>query len=140
MALTFDFYADAGLTTPIVSLVQFLQAAASPVAADKVVYFGSPTAGRVARCLADPGVDPILVSVVDANAGSGVPATAVKLALSAGGLAGATGGAALSLGVAVNGGVVNAVPIHLRVLDPTHVVAVHTDLSISTSELGEYAA
>lgn len=138
MALTFGFFLDAALTTPIASAPQFVQAVTSPTPADKVVYFGSPTAGRVAKRESNPGTDPILVSASDSSSGTGSPASDVKLALTAGGLASATGGAALNIGTTVEGGAVNAVPIHIRVTDSTHVAALNTDLSIVASTIAEF--
>lgn len=137
--LTFGFYLDPALTTPVAARPQFVQAASSPVAEDKVVYFGSPNAGRIAKAASDPGVDAIAVSIVDSASGAGSPAGDVRLALSAGGLATATPSAPLSLGVDVAGGVAEAVPVYLRVLDSTHTLGRHTDLSISCNLIAEFA-
>lgn len=43
------------------------------------------------------------------------PTTEIKLALSSGGLAGATAGAALALGTTLTSGVANAVPVYIRI-------------------------
>lgn len=44
MAISFGFFTDPALTTPIVSRPQWVQALTGPTPADKVVYFGSPLA------------------------------------------------------------------------------------------------
>lgn len=54
------------------------------------------------------------------------PATEIKLALSAGGLSGATGGAALNVATTVEGGSGNAVEIHIRVTNTVTNVANNT--------------
>ena len=87
-------------------------------------------ADRTLRAAANPGVDPIVLSVVDAGAGTGSPATDVTLALDPT-FAGRTAGAALTLGVQISGGVAAAVPIYVQVHDSTHAIAVNTDLSLT---------
>lgn len=52
------------------------------------------------------------------------PITEIKLAASSGGLAGATGGAALNIGTSLTSGVVNAVEINIRI---TNTVAILSD-------------
>lgn len=140
MATTFTFFSDPALTTPLAAPVQFAQDKDSPVAVDKVVYFGSAVASRFAQAASDPGIDPIVISVVDANAGTGSPATDVKLALSSVGLDTAVAGAALSLPAQVDSGALGAVEIHIRVLDSTHTVGIKTDLSLASNVLAEFAA
>ena len=139
MALTFGFYSDAALTTPLAARLPFVQAVSTPVAVDRVIYFGSPLTGRVCKAVSDPGVDPVVISITDANAGTGSPATDVKLALTSGGLSTATGGASLSLPATIDGGVAGAKAIYIRVLDSTHVGAVNNDLGLLTNALEEYA-
>ena len=104
-----------------------------------MVYFGSPLAGHVCQAESAPGVDPVTVNVVDAASGSGSPASNVYLALTAGDLDTAVGGAPLDLPAAIEGGVANALAIHIRVLDTTHASGVHADLSLETNALGEWA-
>lgn len=138
MALSFGFFSDPALTTPFAGRLSFFQDAQAPVGDDKVIYLGSPDPVKVLRAASDPGVDPITLTVADSAAGSGSPAGDVRLALSAGELASATGGAALSLGVQINGGAANAVAIHVRVLDSTGVSALNQDLSLLTNNLREF--
>lgn len=137
MAITFKFYSDAALTTAITAPLAFSQSTPSPTANDKVVYLGSVASGKTAEAASDPGVDPILVSIIDAASGSGSPATDVKLAATSGGLATATAGAPLNIGTQILSGSANAVEIHIRVLDSTGIVATNTDLSLETNYLVE---
>ncbi len=140
MPLSFGFFSDPALTTPVSARLQFVQDVAAPAAADKCIYFGSPLPGRVCKAASAPGVDPVTVSVSDASPGAGSPAGDVKLALSSGGLAAATGGAALSLPATVASGVAAAIAIHIRVLDSTGSSGVHVDLGVTTNALKEYTA
>lgn len=63
--------------------------------------------------------------------------TEIKLALTNGGLAAATAGAALSIGTVVLGGSANAVPVHVRIDDATAVVGAASELSIRTNNTHE---
>lgn len=138
MAITYGFFLDPALTTPIVSRLQFVHGVTGPAAVDKRIYFGSPIPGRLARATSAPGIDPITVGIVDAAPGTGLPASTVRLALSAAGLESATPGAALALPVEVAGGPGNAVPIYLRVLQSGQPAGVSIDLSIAVSSVSEY--
>lgn len=140
MALSFAFYSDAALTTPVAARLPFVQAVVDPVAVDRVLHFGSPRAGRICQASSNPGVDPVVISVADAEAGAGSPAGDVRLALSAGGLDAATGGAPLTLPETINGGVSGAIAVHVRVLDSTHASGVYNDLSLTTNTLREAPA
>lgn len=135
MATSFKFFHDAALTQEITSgnpltATQETGGALGPV--DKTIYFGSTTAGTKVQAVSNPGVDPIVIDIVDANAGTGAPDTEIKLALSSGALASATGGASLSLSHTVNSGVANAVPIYTRRTSALTVAGVYTDVSLTT--------
>jgi hypothetical protein len=52
-------------------------------------YLGNADGGYIFQAASDPGVDPITLSVVDAVPASGQPASAIKLATTQAGLAGA---------------------------------------------------
>lgn len=58
--------------------------------------------------------------------------TEIKLALSNSGLASAIAGASLAIGTVINGGVANAVPVHLRIDDATAIVGTASELGIVT--------
>lgn len=130
---TFGFFADAGLTTPVTSLRHY-----STALGDRLVYFGSPATGKTLQDAEAPGVDPVMVSVVDAATGAGLPASAIKLAATSGGLAGATPGAALSLGVLVASGAANAKTVHVRFDTSAGTVPNdYTDLSLAVQSVIE---
>lgn len=139
MALSFKFFADPALTTPLLGSLAFVQESAGPVAADCVLYFGSRAVGKVLQAISNPGVDNIVLSIADAAPAGGSPAASVKLALSAGGLDTAVGGAALALGAELLSGLDNALAIHVRVLDSTGVAGVNSDLSVSMNAVGEFS-
>lgn len=69
--------------------------------------------------------------------------TEIKLALTSGGLAGATAGAALNLGTSIDSGVANAVEIHVRVTNAVTTVSNNTDdpeLAVNINSVTERAA
>jgi len=126
--MSFELYSDSGLTT--LAPVRLVQTAdEAPAAVTGVMYLGSTNAALTLQAASDPGVDALVLSVVDANALTGAAATAVKLALSSGGLTSATGGAPLTLSHTVLGGTGNAVPIHYKFEPQTLDQGVYTDLS-----------
>lgn len=140
MALSFGFYSDPALTTPVASRLTFAQAVADPVAVDRAIWFGSPLSGRICQAASDPGTDPVTITIVDANSGAGSQPEDVRLALTSGDLDTATGGAPLALPATINGGVTGAVAVFIRVLDSTHASGVHNDLSLVTNTLREAVA
>ena len=137
MAITFQFYSDAALTTLASVPLTFSQTEPTPTPEDKVVYFGSVASGKTIEATSDPGVDQIAISIVDSAPGSGSPATDIKLSLTLGGLASATAGAPLNLGTQVLSGTSNAKSIYIRVLDSTGTVGTNTDLSLQTNNVTE---
>lgn len=126
---SFMFYTDVGLTTPLSGTLDFAQSVDGSTGAQvATLYFGSTAAGRTLRAASNPGVDALVLAVVDGATG-GSPAGDVKLSLEPT-FAGRTGGASLGLGVQINSGVANAVPIYVRVQDSTSTIGVNTDLSL----------
>lgn len=119
----FRFFSDPALTAPLTSLPLANLVGAGPVPA--VIYFGNPVAGTVLSG------DPITVSVVDAQTGSGLPATAVRVALSEGDLESA--GQSVSLGATLLAGVDGAVAIWLLADTGAAAAGWYTDLTITTS-------
>lgn len=111
---TFKFYKDSGLVEEFNPVSDVIGPVSNPPQ-DFVLYFGSTDAANKAVAKTNPGTDPIVVSIVDADPGNDLETTDVKLATTNGGLAGATGGASLDLPATVNGGVGNQVEIHIRV-------------------------
>lgn len=66
MAITFQFYTDAGLTVPYSGLSQFAhQSDLSDGDQDIVLYFGSQISGRELEAQSSPGVDNITITPVD---------------------------------------------------------------------------
>jgi hypothetical protein len=136
MATTFKLYKDSGLTQPFVPGTDFIGPVTDPPE-DFVLYLGSTEETRQVEAQSDPGVDQIVASVVDAASGSGLEATDVKLATTNGGLTAATGGASLSLGTSVLGGVANLVEIHIRVAFAAGGLASDQNVSIQLNTLTE---
>lgn len=134
------FYEDAGLTVPAVRLAAMQASDGSAAAQDRVVYLGAQGAGVVYRAESDPGVDPIVVSIADAASGSGIAATAIKLAASLAGLSGATAGAALNLPATIAGGPAGAVAVWVRIDAPALAEGTHDHLSLTTNDLLEVVA
>lgn len=140
MSTSFKFYHDATLTQEITALdpltaTQETTGALGPV--DKTIYLGSTNAANKVQAVSNPGVDPIVVSITDANAGTGAPASEFKLALTSGGLATATAGASLNLSNTINGGAVNAVPIYTRRASALATAGSYSDISLDTNSLIE---
>lgn len=134
--MTYGFYEDAGCTSPLFASMTLVEGTGS---ADRVVYLGTADleAGTL-RAASAPGLDHILVSVVDDAPGSGIAATAVRLALSAGGLNSATPGAALNIGTEVLPGV--EIPIYVRVTQGALAEGLYTDLRLQTVPCVEVVA
>jgi hypothetical protein len=135
MAITFAFFSDSGLTTPV-GQIAFTQQSGGSAPADQVVYFGSATAGRIAKAASNPGVDQVSVSIADSAPGTGHAAAEVRL--SADGVTFGSAGAALNLGTQVAGGAANAKPVYVRWADATGTVGSSTELSLTTNTLNEY--
>lgn len=140
MSVSFKFFHDAALTQEISALnplaaTQDTAGLLGPV--DKTIYFGSPLTGNKAQDAVNPGVDAIVISVLDADPLTGAPASEFKLALTSGGLDTAVAGAALTLSHTVNSGVANAVPVYTRRDSALTVAGSYTDITLSTQILLE---
>lgn len=136
MTTSLKFYADAGLTQEITQLIIPQLADGSTSDVDNVVYLGSTVTSSDFQATSDPGVDNIVVSINDSDPGNGVETTNIKLALSAGALGAATAGAALSVGVLIEGGTANAVAIHVR-SDTPALASSDTAISLATNNVTE---
>jgi hypothetical protein len=138
MAITFGFFHDAALTNPIEAgdtLTGSHVAGASDYT-DKTIYFGSAEIGTKAQVNADPGVTGIIVSIADADGGTGAATTEFRLSLSA--ITGAeTPGASITLSHTVTSGVANAIPIYTRRTSAIAVAGSYTDISLTAQELIE---
>lgn len=136
---TFRAYHDAALTQEINAgnplTAPHVAGATDPI--DKTIYIGWPTAGMKLQKTVNPGVDPVVLSIVDAATGSGTPATEFKLALSAGALSSAVAGASLSLSHTLLSGVANAVPVYTRRTSALNTAGGYTDVSLSIAAVTE---
>jgi hypothetical protein len=131
-----DLYIDSALTTLAAMPLTFAQdtAGATPPH-QRVFYFVSKDTGLTFYAQSAPTVDLITISIEDASPGSGQPASAIKLATTQGGLASATGGAALEIGASFDSGVENAVTIWVQFDDTTATAATDTAISLICSDL-----
>ena len=132
MSLTFAFWADAGMTVPNAAGAT-VTAGAGPT--DRIVYFGSPASAKTLQAASAPGTDPVQISIADANAGTGIAATALKLALTAGGLDTAVAGDPLSIGTTISSGA--SLAIYVRTTQGALGVGVYEDLSLTTNAVVE---
>ena len=130
------FYTDSGLTTPLsaaLSVLQKTDGSIGPV--DLQLRLGIDDAGLKLQANSDPGVDQIVISPVDADAGNGNPVTSVTLATTQLGLDSAVAGDPLNAGTTIVGGAGGAFEFWARVEDLTDTVGTYTDLSIETNDL-----
>jgi hypothetical protein len=101
----------------------------------RVFYLGSNDTGFTFYEQSAPTVGQITLSLEDASPGSGQPASAIKLATTQGGLASATGGAALEIGTSLDAGPENAVAIWVQFDDTTAVLATDTAITLVCNDL-----
>lgn len=139
MSNSLAFYSDAGLTTPLSQLLAVQTNDGSAAAVDRVVYLGSPLVSMVFQAQSDPGIDQITVSINDSLSGLQIPAASLRLALSSGGLAAATPGAALDVGTEILSGSENAVAVHVRVDADAIAAGSYNNLSLMTNSTQEHA-
>ena len=140
MPTSFKFYHDSALTSEITTanpLTATQDTANVQPDVDKTIYFGSTLTGNKVQSNVNPGVDQIVLSIVDANNTTGSPASEFKLALSSAALASAVAGASLNLGLTVNSGTANAVPIFTRRNSVLAVAGTYTDITLQTNVLIE---
>ena len=139
MSITFQFFTDAGLTTPLATPLVFQGSADVGAAAiDHVLYFGSSASSVKAQANSNPGTDPIQVALVAASGALGLAgnATDYKLATTQAGLAAATPGAALNIGVTILSGAGAVVPVWVRRTDSDH-LGRKSYIALQTSQISE---
>lgn len=129
------FFMDAGMSLPAGKLKAMQASDGSSAAVDFVYWLVADDVDRTYYAASDPGVDDIVVSVVDAAAGASMLPTTLRLALSAEDLATATPGAALAIGTEVLSGSVNAVAVHVRVDSAAIAAGIYENLSLATNPL-----
>lgn len=138
MATTWGFYADAGLTVPLVGGATIIDGDGYT---DRLIYFGSPAAGKKLEAASAPGTDAIAVGP-DYNGSFTVgeaDISHIKLALSAVGLDSATAGAPIVVGTTLYSGSGGAVPIYVRSSELTLGPSVSDGLELRTNGLAESA-
>jgi hypothetical protein len=134
--MAWKLYSDAALTTEITSQLVVHQTDLSDNPQDFVYYYGNteddPGDNQILQQqeATAPGTNPIVVSIVDANPGSGHEASEITLASTAGALDNNIPGASLDLGTTLQSGVSGAVPIHVRVENAVTNVGLDTELSL----------
>lgn len=84
---------------------------------------GSPAPGIFHRRKTLPGTNQLQLSVVDNDTGDVLPLTCFKFALTEAGLATAVAGAPLNLGVLIESGTDNGLPVWIKLTDPTGIDA-----------------
>jgi len=140
MSNSLAFYADAGLTAPLTRLEAAQATDGNAPAVDRVVYLGSTATGKKFQATSDPGVDPIIVSIADSLTGAQIPASTVRLSLTAPGLNSATPGASLDVGDVVLSAPANSLAIYVRFDAAAIAAGTYDNLSLSVSETVELAA
>ncbi|WP_068634722.1 hypothetical protein [Thauera butanivorans] len=136
MSVSWQFFADAGKTVPLATLSVAVSTFGG--VQEGVVYFGSNAAGRQLQAASDPGSDPIEIWAHDTDPEAGLTAGAVKLALSAGGLDGASAGDPITVGTTISSTTVIAV--HYRITVAAMAEAVYSDVQLRTSSVIELDA
>ena len=143
MATSFKFFHDAALTSEVTSAnpIQISHVYPGGAASDVQLWLGCTDAALQTEADSDPGVDDIEISISDADGGgTGNASTAVKLATSQGGLAGATAGAALAIGPRISGGVAGAFAFWLRFTNAATAAGAYTDIGLLTNTLRDSPA
>lgn len=133
MAMTFNFYGDAGLLAAAATTIYQASSGATG-AVDVQIWIGSTDATKKIQANSNPGVDHLVVTVTDSAPSSGQAASAVQLSLTQLGLDMATPGASLDLGVTeILGGVAESVTFWLRVEATSLVDGTYTDLGLKVA-------
>lgn len=137
---TFALFTDTGLTTPFSSPLQVNHNSDfSDNPQDFQFFLGSNGTSLKIEADSNPGVDNIVISVVDSDPGNNHEDTEIKLATTQGGLAGATPGASLTVGTSVLSGTANDFEFWVRITNAVATVGVITELSFTTNALREQA-
>jgi catabolite regulation protein CreA len=137
MTLSLKAFSDAALSgvLPSLNVLQKTDGTTGPV--DIVFYLGSNAVGKKIEASSNPGVDNIVLSVVDASTGAGQAVGAVKLATSSAGLDSAIAGDPLTLSTSILSGSADAVVVYARLLATDLTAGTYADLSLQTNPLVE---
>lgn len=132
---TFQLWLDSALTTPAPNPLPFVQSTDGSIApVDLQLWAGLTDASRIVQEKTNPGVNQIQVMPFDTAVGSGFSTSGVKLALTQVGLASATAGAALDLGLSISSGSANAVPFWVRITSSGGVERVESDVHLKSND------
>lgn len=132
--MTIGFFTDSGLTQPAARL-SAVAAADGSRSSEHQFWLGGTDPMREHVASSDPGVDDIDVSIADSEGGTSLLPSALRLALTQGGLNTATPGAPLAVGTSIAGGSANAVAVWVRVDAPAITAAIYDNLSLTTNDL-----
>jgi hypothetical protein len=142
MATDIKIYHDNAGASPVTAINPLsFRPAPNGTAAALQVWVGSvETAGIKHRRKTNPGAAQLQASVYDGNLAAGLDITDFKLASTEAGLAGATAGAALNLGLEILAGAVNLVPMWIEASDSVGDIALHTDIQIAILDVEDVPA
>ena len=128
-------YSDAALTTLWTGALEIAQKTDNSIApADVKLFLGVADPAIKIQATSNPGVDQIMLNVVDADAGNGNPVQAITLATTQLGLDSAVAGDPLNAGTTIVGGAGGAFEFWARIEDLTDTVGSYADLSIQTND------
>lgn len=132
--MSIGFFLDSGLSQPA-ARIRSTAAADGDGSSDHRVWLGGTDATREHVAASGPGIDQIVVSITDSEGGMLLPASALTLATTQGGLDSTAPGNPLAVGAAITGGSANAVSVWLRVDAPEIDPAIYDNLSLITNAL-----
>lgn len=127
---------DTGFVLPL-SSIAFAADLAAPVAFERVIVLASPISGSHLEATSNPGIDPILVSVVDNGPGDGLAVANIKLSdVPDPDWGSITAGTPISLGAYIYG----PTPIYLRYDGAAPGAGFYSDLMLQTSDVVEVSS
>lgn len=138
MALTFGFFSDSALASPLTGSLQHAKlASTSTEDKDFRIYLGSTEASTQLQRATSPGVNEVTVEVSDSDTGTAPATTAVKLATTQAGLDTATAGASLALGTEILSGSANAATIWVRTTNALTGITTDSTLGLLIDDVEE---
>lgn len=140
MTVSLRFYSDSGLTTPLTRIDATQSTDGNAGAVDRAVYLGSTIASVKFQSQSSPGTGQISVSISDSQTGLQIPASTIRLALTANGLNSATPGAAIDVGTEISSGSANAKTLYVRFDAAAIAAGIYDNLSLTTNSVIEIAA
>ena len=129
------FFYNSGLIMPAESISAMQASNGSSSAVDNQLWIGVTDLTRAYYAASDPGVDDIVISIVDDSGATELPPTALRLALLQADLGSATPGASLTIGTEVGPGSANAIAFWVRIDSAAIAGAVYDNLTLTTNQL-----